>query len=178
MSILFTLILLIALVCLVIGLINPSLFKKVKLDTRKKVFCCFGIIFIIAIIGIGASSPVGSTTSDKKTSTSTADQVQQSAHNIGSNGYLRSSTDNDGIACLAVNKDDETALIKVIQAGDVQGLLNLGDKAFCVTNGSKVLVIDESVGLREVRITEGAKSVDQDKINLTGWVPFEWVVDN
>jgi hypothetical protein len=50
-------------------------------------------------------------------------------------------------------------------------------KFFGVSKGSKVLVIDRNTFSRKVRIIEGVKSVDDDKVGQAGWIPFEWVIN-
>lgn len=56
MSSFFIVILLLSLVGLVVGLIKPSLFVRVKLPTRKLVGLVFGGLFLIALIGVGITA--------------------------------------------------------------------------------------------------------------------------
>lgn len=104
-------------------------------------------------------------------------QEQSTSIRIGDEGFLRSSDNPNQIVFLAVTPDAFDKLIKTILAKDSVGLLELAAEgnAFGVTNGAKVKVIDTAIGRREVRILEGVKPVDQDKIGLSGWVPYEWV---
>ncbi|VVB53163.1 Uncharacterised protein [uncultured archaeon] len=56
---LFSFLLLISLICLVAGLIKPSIFKRfIKRDlTRKQVGAIFGIAFVVCFIAVGATAP-------------------------------------------------------------------------------------------------------------------------
>lgn len=80
MSNFFVVTLLLSFVGLVVGLIKPSLFVRIKIPTRKLVGLVFGGLFLISLIGIGItaepveqqtsiSSPIPTTAKPKPTTT-------------------------------------------------------------------------------------------------------------
>ncbi len=96
----------------------------------------------------------------------------------GQEGYLRlpGITDKTQVICLGRTKDDADAISKSLLAKDYLGILEIPE-AFCVGNGTKILFLERSLLLSRVRILQGVNEVDQDKFGLSGWLPFEWVVD-
>lgn len=137
---------------------------KKKVITGLIALAVFSIFLIIFIYGMATNMP--------KSTNQSVTSVQ-----VGQDGFLRSSNDPDGITFLATTPEAFNELIKTIQAKDTVGLLAMAayGKAFGVTNGSFVKVIDTAFGRRRVRILLGVKPVDQDKIGRSGWVPSEWV---
>jgi|GEM_PF-2268835 len=117
-------------------------------------------------VEITSSKPI-EVTPPKKTSLS-----------IGDEGFLKVGDDPNNIVFIATDLDAFDELMKIIRAKDAYGLLELGmqGKAFGVTNGTKVKIIDTAMGKRRVRIIQGVKPIDEDKVGLSGWIPKEWVV--
>lgn len=110
-------------------------------------------------------------------------QIKQEATDVrvGDEAYLRlsSTTDPEQIILLAINSENAfDQLIKALLANDTQGIIELVEqgKVFGVSNGTRVFVIDSGIGKRKVRILQGLRPVDQDKIGRTGWVVKEQVV--
>jgi len=97
---------------------------------------------------------------------------------IGDEGFLKVGDDPNNIVFIATDLDAFDELMKIIRAKDAYGLLELGmqGRAFGVTNGTKVKIIDTAIGKRRVRIIQGVKPIDEDKVGLSGWIPKEWVV--
>jgi len=150
------------------------------LTSKQMLYTVVGalLLFIIfLIIGGGETPPAPKQQAPLPTPTA-PEQQQKSPLNIGDAAVLRMNNDPTAIVFLATTPEANKELIKVIQANDAVGLLELGaqGKAFGITNGAKIKIIDRSLGLRKVRIVEGIKSVDQDKVGQSGWVPYEWVV--
>ncbi|TSC83227.1 MAG: hypothetical protein G01um101419_137 [Parcubacteria group bacterium Gr01-1014_19] len=141
--------------------------KKKILIIGTSIVCGFFLMILVIVIGSISSSPQQSV----KT---------QSVVSIGGEGVLRSSDDPSGTVFLATTPEALNQLTKTIIAKDAVGLLQLAieGKAFGVTNGTRIKVIDSGVGTRGVRIVQGVNPVDQDKIGRSGWVPYEWVKPN
>ena len=130
-----------------------------------------GIIgFVIIIFIIGGS---GGTTETTNTPAVTASQTPE----IGEEGYLRlpGITDPEQVICLGETEEDYDQINKALIAKDFIGLMEIPG-AFCVSNGTKVLVIDSAVFKRRVRILEDVREVDSDKILMSGWTASDWVV--
>jgi len=130
------------------------------------------------IIVIAASSTPKSNQSTGSTSSSTV-ATQNNDMQIGDDGYLRlpGITDTKQVICLGNTKDDANQISKALAAKDFVGILEIPG-AFCVGNGSQAKLIDKDFPLRRVRITKGINDVDSDKVGLSGWLPYEWVVKN
>ena len=108
----------------------------------------------------------------------TPSQQQITKLQIGDEGFLKVGDDPNQVVFLATDLDAFNELLKIIRAKDEYGLLTLGlqGRAFGVTNGTKVKIIDTGLGKRRVRIIQGIKPIDEDKVGLSGWIPKEWVV--
>lgn len=124
-----------------------------------------GLILLIAvptIINIGSGS--SSSSSSSASTSQPSDRVSQ-----GQNGYVRISG-SDSVAVLRT-KELMDEYVKAAVNKDTYGMaqLLLGGGGFFVSNDTKVLVIDSSIGARQIRILEG-KFVGQ-----SGWVPMEFV---
>lgn len=83
--------------------------------------------------------------------------------------------DPEQVICLGPTKESYDQITKAIMSGDTIGLLEIPG-AFCVSNGSKAKLIDQAFAVRRVRIEEGVRPVDSDKIGLSGWVAKEFIV--
>lgn len=143
--------------------------SQIKADRKKIItgfvaLAIFVIFFIILIASISTNAP--------KSTNQSVTSVQ-----VGQDGFLRSNGDSDGITFLATTPEAFDELMKTIRAKDTAGLLEMAayGRAFGVTNGTKVKVIDSAIGRRRVRIMQGVKPIDSDKVGLAGWVPMEWV---
>ena len=152
--------------------------QVVASQKKSKVLGAILLIFIFwMIISISSSdsTPAGSSSSSTPPPAPT-----QNTLGTGEQGVLRMGSDPTQIVLLATTESSFDELSKTLMANDTIGVLELGSegKVFGVTNGTKVLVIDRSFGKRKVRITEGVRAVDTDKVGLSGWVPMEWVVAN
>jgi len=127
-------------------------------------------IFILAVlIGITkiGSSPNNSTP---------AVSVDDTTVKVGDPAVLRLSSTSDPtqIICLGATREDFDKVTKAFLAKDYVGLLEIPG-VFCVSNGTKVQVIDSAYGVRKVRIFEGVRKVDEDKVLRSGWTAMEWV---
>ena len=129
------------------------------------------IFFIIIITNITSRNSTSSE-SQINSSSSLSNDLQ-----IGDEGYLRlpGILDPTQVICLGTTKDDANAITKATMANDYMGLLEIPG-AFCVGNGSQIKFIERSFPLNKVRIVKGVNEVDSDKIGLSGWLPYEWVV--
>jgi len=146
--------------------------QKKKSWIKRHPIIALGIIaiFIVLVVSIG-------NTGDKP-SNSAQEQKQTSPEpKIGDNAYLRlpNITDPEQVICLGSTKEDYDQITKALLAKDYIGILEIPG-AFCVSNGTKVQVIDSDVFIRKVRIMEGVRDVDKDKVFLSGWTAGEWVV--
>jgi hypothetical protein len=145
---------------------------KKELSKKEKIIAGFAVVFlIIFLITIGGgnkkSTPISPTPSKTETSL-----------HIGDEGFLKVGNDPNQVIYLATDDKAFDDLTKVLLSKDEYGLLELAmqGKVFGVTNGTKVKVIDRAFARRKVRIIQGAKPIDADKVGLSGWVPIEWVV--
>jgi hypothetical protein len=88
---------------------------------------------------------------------------------VGKEGYLKVSKQTQIL--VASSKETEDRLVKLSVAQDTLGIAKmvLSGEAFFVDVGTKVLVIDSTFALREIRILEGKSMGD------SGWVPFEFI---
>lgn len=183
----------ISVVCLVIGWRDPGKFNNSFKGnaTRKKIGLTFGIIALatfFAAIALSNSNSFVSTTQPAQTSSpapttkpsTPAPAPTPAQPKIGDQAYLRlpNNTDPSQVIMLAIEKSDYDAVLKALMANDTFGLFQLAsdNKAFGVSNGTKVLVVDSAAGIRKVRILQGVRSVDDDKVGMAGWVAMEWVV--
>jgi hypothetical protein len=94
---------------------------------------------------------------------------QSSPSDIGSESILQAGNLEE--IYLTIDKESFDEWSKVAAAKDHIGMLELlsAGKMFIVPAGTKVLVIDSSWAIREVRILEG------DAFGRTGWLPYEWL---
>ncbi len=71
---------------------------------------------------------------------------------------------------------------KSFSVNDTYGLVELSGKGvFGVSNGTKILVIDKKgtlAPLYKVRILQGVRSIDEDKVGRAGWLPRDFVSAN
>lgn len=156
---------------------------KAKIDEQvaasqkhSKVFVAILLIFIFwMIISVSSNS-----STPHNYSSSSAQAPTHKTLGTGEQGVLRMGSDPTQIVLLATTETAFDTLTKTLMANDTTGILELSSQGaiFGVTNGSKVLVIDRSYGKRKVRIIEGVRPIDTDKVGLSGWVPMEWVVAN
>ena len=144
--------------------------KKVLTKNEKIAQGCCSVFLIVFLIFL-----VVSFSSDKSdTSQSNNSNTEIS---VGENGYLKlpGVADSKSKICLGETKNDADKISKALVAKDYLGLLQIPG-AFCVSNGSEVLLIEKDFPLRKVRVTKGMAPIDSDKIGLAGWVPMEFVV--
>lgn len=87
---------------------------------------------------------------------------------IGEEGYISVPSPK---AVIALTENGYKEITKIYLANDMIGVGDflLSGKGFAVPNGTKVLVVDTSVGARKVRVLEG------DSIGESGWIAYEWV---
>ena len=130
---------------------------------------------LLVIVIISASFfLVGCSSADKTSTTNLSGDLT-----VGDKGLLRlpGITDKTQVICLAPNSKIYRELTKALLARDSLGILRLGDEGvFCVGNGSKIKVLETSVGLKRVRILRGSNPVDVDKVGMEGWTSSEFVV--
>lgn len=151
---------------------------------KKKSSGCFTvIIFFIIIIVLG--TVISAFNQQPKSNIPSNTNSSSTANNslkIGDKGYLRlpNISDPTQVIFLAEDKDSFNQLSKSLIAKDTYGIMELGQKGvvFGVSNGTEIQVIDSDVFIRKVRIIKGVRSVDNDKVGLSGWVPVEWAVAN
>jgi hypothetical protein len=145
---------------------------KNKLSKKQKVIAGVAIVFLIIFLIMISGG-------DKKsTSTSPTPSKTETSLHVGEEGFLKVGNDPNQVIYLATDEKAFDELTKVILSKDEYGLLELAaqGKVFGVTNGTKVKVVDRAFARRKVRIIQGAKPIDADKVGLSGWVPMEWVV--
>jgi len=156
----------------------PSCHGKIYVWTASKKILVTGFVFVMLIsfvqIGKLPSSPSSTSTPTSTPTTSSAPSAQ-----IGDTAFLRlpGVTGPTPVVCLGSTKEDFTQITKSMLAKDYIGLLEIPG-AFCVSNGTKVQVIDSAFTVRRVRILEGVREVDDDKVFMSGWTAMEWVVKN
>ena len=151
-----------------VGAVNPK-------RTLKMVLWSVGgfVLFIVVISALAASDkeklgdvPVQPTTQ--------ATTPKQERVGVGDEGYVKSSSGTANKTLIATSEANFDALVKASVANDTIGIaqLVLEGRLFAVEDGTKVLVIDSTVGARQVRILEG------ELFGETGWLPMEFVVKN
>jgi hypothetical protein len=128
--------------------------------------------------GNKSSNSSQSSTTNQNANTQQAAQNQNTSQwlSIGDEGILKTGTVDP--IFLATDETSFDSLSKALLANDTAGVIELAgqNKVFGVSSGSKVKVVDQKTFIRKVRILEGVKSVDSDKVGQAGWVPVEWVV--
>lgn len=138
----------------------------------KIVLVAFAFVMVLGIVQISKLPPSSSSTSTATTSSTPSVQ-------IGDTAFLRlpGVTGPTPVVCLGSTKEDFEEITKSMLAKDYIGLLEIPG-AFCVSNGTKVQVIDSAFAVRRVRILEGVRKVDDDKVFMSGWTAMEWVSKN
>jgi hypothetical protein len=126
---------------------------KKKWYKRWWAIVLFGVIAVVFISSIG----------DEPTTSTPSNIVR-----VGEEGYLRVSGE---IVTVARTKESYDEFTQSMYAKDTYGMAKLvaDGKAFNVPVGTKVLVIDQAVGDRKVRILEGSHA------NEDGWVVKEFI---
>ena len=96
-------------------------------------------------------------------------QASASEVSIGSTAYL--DIDGEPEVWLARSKDGHDILVKASITKDSYriGQLIAGNAIYLVPRGTRVLVIDEGFGVREVRVLSG------QHVGETGWISYEFV---
>lgn len=164
--------------------------NKKENDKWTAIICV--TIILISIVAIKSfegetpktdnQTPLTTSSTASKTTSKTATPSSDTSPSVGDNAYLRLPDNNDpnNKIALGMTAEDAGLITKALIAQDFMGIYELTSqgKAFAISNGSKVLIIDSSVGLRKVRIVSGVQSIDNDKVGMAGWVPMEWVVKN
>ncbi|KKQ26941.1 MAG: hypothetical protein US42_C0018G0015 [Candidatus Magasanikbacteria bacterium GW2011_GWC2_37_14] len=145
------------------------------------------IILIIILYAIGSQSlsdtnkarQAAKLNNDGSTTSTSAEVQNDNNLQVGQDSYLRlpNISDPGQKICLGTTTDDADKITKAMLANDFLGLLEIPG-AFCVSNGTKVKLIEKDFPLRRVRIVEGVNKIDSDKVGLSGWVPLEFVVTN
>jgi hypothetical protein len=136
---------------------------------RKKTSSCLLIlvgIVVLAIIGGCIHALSGGSSSPSSSSGGLPDGP--GGGGVGVDAKLSSGSKS---VVLGRTEDAEDALTKAAIADDEPGfnLLIASDQAFIVPEGTKVHTIDRSFTLYQVRIIDGAHTME------TGWVPTEYV---
>lgn len=151
----------------------PNCHGKITVWTADKKIGATILAFVILIGFIN----VGSYSSDPSSAPTTTTATNSAQ--IGEIAFLRlSNTSNpESIICLGSTKEGFDEVMTSLLANDFVGLLEIPG-AFCVSNGTKVQVIDSGYGVRRVRIMEGVRKVDEDKVLRSGWTAMEWVSKN
>jgi len=149
-------------------------FKNKKLK-RASIGCLVFAVLIFVIIFIAAISDKSN--SGEKANSSTSAQQKANNMKVGDEGYLRlpDATSTEQLICLGETKEAYNQISRSIAAGDYMGIVQTTG-AFCVGNGTKVLLIEKSFPLRKVRIIQGSRDIDSDKAGIAGYLPLEWVV--
>ena len=131
--------------------ICPNCHGKISVWTADKKI--LATVFILVVL-IGFMKIDLSSDNIPSTSTSTDNTV-----NVGDPAVLRlpSTTDPTQIICLGSTREDFSEITKAFLAKDYAGLLEIPG-AFCVSNGTKVQVIDSAYGVRKVRIFETVRA--------------------
>lgn len=146
--------------------------QVIAIQKRKKIVT--GIVLVVIALIFWLMLSGGSDTQPQPTSS----QSSVTTLNVGQRGVLHMTDDSGQIIFIATTESAFEELSKALVAKDTMGVLELAGqgKVFGVTNGSKVLIVDRSFVKRKVRILEGVRPIDADKVGLVGWVPVEWVV--
>jgi hypothetical protein len=155
-----------SLVGLFVGLVKPSI---VKVKSRKQSLLFFGGGALVLFILFGITSPQSTQNgSTPEQSASATQPASASKVGVGEEGYINVSSPK---AILALTEDNFKELTKIYLADDTQGIYEflVAGKGFAVADGTKVKVIDSSVGTRRVRVLEG------DMAEKSGWIAMEWV---
>jgi len=144
---------------------------------RHKVFSAILFFFFVGlIISLAGGNENSGNTNTVVIPITFQNTNTQEKKSVGDNAILDAGENVDPIF-LAVDKDSFDQLSKALLANDTLGVIELADKGkiFGASRGVKVIVTDRETFIREVRILEGVKEVDNDKVGLKGWVPMEWV---
>jgi len=177
---------------IIIGIAKPHLFDRWFKGnaTRGKVAGAFGALTFVFFVLFGLTSgsrpaqPAKTVAENQTKQEDTKPAAEQKAPaaeddqvQIGDDAFLRlpGISDPEQVICLGSTKEEFEQVSKALLAKDTLGLFDLPG-AFCVSNGSRVKVIDSAFGVRRVRITAGVRNVDNDKIGTSGWTAKEWVV--
>jgi len=115
----------------------------------------FGIIIVVSVI-VAIFLP-----------TSKSKPTQNSSVGKESNLFI----ENNNFIYVCIDKSSYDDFVNASLSKDTYGITNLiaAGKIFSVPNNTRVLIIDRSVGAREIRILEGKNT------GKSGWVPMEWV---
>lgn len=168
---------LVSVAVLVATLIRPSL---LRFSSRKSALLYVGSAAILFFILFGITADTTPSQSIEE-STPMPPPPPSNIISIGEEGYLRikDSTDQEQVLFLAPTPEIWEEVIKTFSARDTVGLLELASKdVFGVSNGTKVLVIDKQgfvSMLYRVRIIQGVRPIDEDKIGRSGWISGDFV---
>ncbi len=138
----------------------------------KKFIYGLGIFFAIGlVVDLADKSNPSPTPQVKETVLQTEQEVAKpipSKVSVGEEGYVNVPSSK---AIIATTESNYKEITKIYLANDTMGIGDflLSGKGFSVPNGTKVLVVDMSTGVRKVRILEG------DNIGKSGWIAYEWV---
>jgi hypothetical protein len=127
----------------------------------KKILGCIGLVVVVVFILICA----GVFNSSDHSST-----VLSSSYPVtGERGYVHS--DAGPLVFLGTTKEDYKDVLKSLQARDQLGIYDLILKhcAFAVDPGVKILVVDYSWDLKQVRILDG------ENAGRIGWVHYKYL---
>jgi len=144
------------------------------------VIAVFLVLVVIGSMGEDKSSKQASQPSKETASQQPqeADNKPKQLKNLGDEGYLRypDSNDSEAIVILTADRENYKQVVTAGLSGDTLGILEIPG-AFGVSVGTQVKIIDTDVGVKRVRILDGATDVDDEKIGRTGWTASEWVVN-
>lgn len=157
-------------------IITPVILKLMKnelgifLSRKHKIALVVIVCLVSLIIGLSGGPKLDE-------SSNVENVVEKTKAAIGDTAFLRLEgiSDPEQVICLGSTEEEFSQVGKSLLAKDFIGLLEIPG-AFCVSNGTKVQVIDSAYGVRKVRILEGVREVDSDKVYRSGWTAMEWVV--
>lgn len=128
---------------------------KKKWYKRWWAIVLFGVIAVVVLSSMGGSN--------------TTTVTKAEFFNPGEEGYLRVS--GSDIVSVLNTKEIQDQFMKAGLANDTYGMAKIisDGGGFNVTAGTKVLVIDQEVGIRKVRVLDGEYSMKE------GWVAKEFI---
>lgn len=142
-------------------------------------FLSIFILFIFLMIILSGASDLQQAAEQAVVANSGSDNTTDTSEmQVGDSGFIRL-PDNSDVSqkiCLGESKDDANQITKALIAKDYLGLIQIPG-AFCVSNGTPILLIEKDFPLRKVRITGTIDEIDSDKFGMAGWLPLEWVVN-
>lgn len=150
--------------------------KPKKFYQKRWFYIVIGLVVVFYIIGsfTPKSSPALKSVSNPPANQPVAQQTAQTfLPTLGTEAlatYHTNGTCSQSIV-LGTTKANADTVGKALLSKDMVGISNLlsSGQAIMINDCTKVKVIDTAVGYKDVRILEG------DSINLSGWIPSEWL---